>query len=353
MKMTRNNGNRNKRFVMAALVSAALTVALFCATASLFPRGALPVAAGAAIAEQNSQPSESADKLQIVATIFPAFDFARVLTGDAADVFMLLPPGGDSHSYEPTPQDMISIQNADLFIYTGGESDAWIERILASLGQNAPQTFRMMDCVTALYEERSASMEDEAHDHAEEGDHAEEADHEEMDEHVWTSPKNAKRIVSALQETLSAVAPDRAALFAGNAEAYQGELDALDKTFEEIVANGKRRLIVFGDRFPFRYFAAAYGLHYDAAFPGCSEDSEPSVKTVMGLVQAIEREQVPAVFYIEFSSRKTADIIAEETGAKELLFHSCHTVSAEELEAGASYLSLMRLNADALREALN
>ena len=180
-----------------------------------------------------------------------------------------------------------------------------------------------------------------------------EDEHEEMDEHVWTSPKNAQKIVQALRETLCRLSPENAGLFTQNEAAYQQELSALDERFETIVAEGKRNLIVFGDRFPFRYFAAAYGLRYDAAFPGCSEDSEPSVKTIVSLIRTIREEQIPVIFYIEFSSRKTADILAEETGAKELLFHSCHTVSQQEMDEGASYLTLMNRNADALKEALN
>lgn len=142
-------------------------------------------------------------------------------------------------------------------------------------------------------------------------------------------------------------------IITGNLESYLAELSSLDEAFTEVVKNGKRDLIIFGDRFPLRYFADAYGLRYDAAFPGCSEDSEPSVRTVMSLVEEVREQQIPVVFYIEFSSRKTADILAEETGAKPLMFHSCHNVSAQEMKDGATYMSLMRGNVEALREALN
>ena len=290
---------------------------------------------------------EEPARLHLVAAVFPAYDFARVVAGDAAEVTLLLPPGADAHSYEPTPQDMIAIQNADLFLYTGGESDSWLERVLDSLGGDAPETFAMADCVTLLEEEHSQSMAPEHdHDHDEDG-------HEEMDEHVWTSPKNVQLIVRALREKLCALSPENAERFIQNEAAYQQKLQALDERFETIVTEGKRNLIVFGDRFPFRYFAAAYGLRYDAAFPGCSEDSEPSVKTIVSLIRTIREEQIPVVFYNEFSSRKTADNLAEETGAKELLFHSCHTVSQQEMDEGASYLTLMNRNADALKEALD
>ncbi|MCI6040705.1 MAG: metal ABC transporter substrate-binding protein [Clostridiales bacterium] len=287
----------------------------------------------------------SEETLSIVCTIFPAYDFARQLAGDTAQVRLLLPPGSESHSYEPSPKDIIDIQQADLFVYAGGESDSWVDGILASMGDDAPRTFRLTDCVTMLAEETSASMEQEVHDHGEE--------EAEMDEHVWTSPKNAMLIVDKLCDTLCEIAPRNAQAYEDSLSAYLTELEALDAAFEETVANGKRDLIVFGDRFPFRYFAHDYHLRYDAAFPGCSEDSEPSVRTVISLVETVRAEQIPVIFYIEFSSRKTADVLAEETGAKELLFHSCHNVSAEELEGGATYLSLMWNNVAALKEALS
>lgn len=286
--------------------------------------------------------SRAGERLSVVAVNFPCYDLARALTGGLADVQMLLPPGSESHSYEPSPRDMIAIQNADLFVYTGGESDHWIETLLESLRDEAPAIFRLTDWVTLLDEQHSQSMET-GHEHH----------HAEMDEHVWTSPKNMMRIASAFTQALASLRPENAPAYTEALEGYLSKLKELDALFADIVAGGKRDLIVFGDRFPFRYFAADYGLTYDAAFPGCSEDSEPSVRTVISLVDAIRAQGIPVVFYIEFSSRRTADILAEETGAKPLLFHSCHNVSAEELAAGATYLSLMHKNAQALKEALN
>lgn len=300
-----------------------------------------------------STPAQADGSLSVIAVNFPSYDIARTLVDDAGEVSMLLPPGSESHSYEPTPQDFIAIQNADLFLYTGGESDTWVEELLSSMGEDAPIAFRLTDSVALLTEETSASME---HHHEHEADCTDESHHhheEEMDEHVWTSPKNVMRIAGDLYRTLCALSAENAPVFENALERYLVQLDELDKTFEEIVASGKRDLIVFGDRFPFRYFAAAYGLHYDAAFPGCSEDAEPSVRTVISLVDTVREQQIPVIFYIEFSSRRTADILAEETGAKPLLLHSCHNISAEELANGASYLTLMRQNAEALKEALN
>ena len=289
-------------------------------------------------------------KLQIIATVFPAFDFARSIAGEHAQVSLLLPPGSESHSYEPTPQDLIAIQNADLFLYVGGESDHWIEETLSSMGENTPRTFRLIDCVTLVEEEISESMEHK-HKHDEHCEHAHEQ--KELDEHVWTSPKNAIQIVDELTGVLKELSPVHASAFESAAQQYTAELKELDAAFEKIVSSASRDLLIFGDRFPLRYFADAYSLRYDAAFPGCSEDSEPSVRTVISLIDTVREQKIPVIFYIEFSSRRTADILAEETGAKPLLFHSCHNVSAKELEDGATYLSLMQQNLDALKEALH
>ncbi|MDD3411166.1 MAG: metal ABC transporter substrate-binding protein [Eubacteriales bacterium] len=279
-------------------------------------------------------------KLRVITTIFPAYDFARQVGGDDVEVTLLLPPGSESHTYEPTPQDVIAIQNADLFINNGGESDAWVRNVLDSMGEKAPKTLAMMDCVDKVEEELTGAMEGEA----EAG---------ELDEHVWTAPRNAMTIAAAIADTLAQIDPERAQRYADRNAAYQAQLQTLDGAFRAVVEAGTRKTIVFGDRFPLRYFVDEFGLSYDAAFPGCSEDAEPSVQTLIKLIKKVREEQIPVVFHIEFSSCKTADAIAEETGAKVLLFHSCHNIGADELAAGATYVSLMTANAAALEEALN
>lgn len=297
--------------------------------------------------------AQADEPIRIMALNFPSFDIARSVAGDLAEVSMLLPPGSESHSYEPTPQDIIAIQNADLFLYTGSGSETWVDGIIASMGDQAPALFRLTDSVTMLAEEYTHSMEHhhEGEEHCEEEDHHH--GHVELDEHVWTSPKNVMLIAQDLCDALCAIFPENAPVFQQSTKAYLADLEALDAEIEQIVANGQRRQIIIGDRFPFRYFAAAYGLEYDAAFPGCSEDAEPSVRTVISLVDTVREKQIPVIFYIEFSSRRTADILAEETGAKPMLLHSCHNVSADELASGATYLTLMHQNAKALKEALN
>ena len=284
--------------------------------------------------------------LQIVTVNFPEYDAVRAIGGEDVDVVMLLPPGSESHQFEPTPRDLIKIAQADLFFYNGGESDTWAESILESFGSEQPTSLRMMDCVQVLSEEKSASM------YSAEPKEAD-SHEEEQDEHVWTSVRNMKQIAEELGKCLMELAPENKAAFETRLDAYLKELDVLDAAFAEVVQNGKRDLLVFGDRFPFRYFVEDYGLRYDAAFPGCSEQTEPNVNTVISLMECIVREKIPVVLTIEFSSEKTADILCEETGAVKRTFHSCHNVSTIDLENGVTYLSLMYGNLEVLREALN
>ena len=291
--------------------------------------------------------------LDIVCTLFPAYDFAREIAGEKAKVTLLVPPGSEAHSFEPTPQDIIRIENCDLLICNGGESEAWLEEILAGREKDIPSLV-MMDCVDALEEETKEGMQGVSHDHEhEEHDGHEEHGHEEeYDEHVWTSPVNASLIVSALCERLCAIDPENSGFYRENTGRYQAELQKLDAAFRETVKNGKFDTLIFADRFPVRYFVEEYGLDYYAAFPGCADDTEPSARTVAFLIDKVRDEDIPAVLFIEFSNEKMADVICEDTGCEKLLFHSCHNVSADQLNAGTSYLELMRGNLESLKEAL-
>lgn len=282
--------------------------------------------------------------VQIVATLFPAYDFAREIAGERATVTLLVPPGAEAHSFEPTAQDLVRVQESDLFFYNGGEGEAWVEELLDS--QQELETLSMLDCVDALEEEVQEGMQHihEEHEHEEDGP--------EYDEHVWTSPRNAARICEALCEKLCVLDPAGESVYRGNLERCRAELLELDASFRELVEKAPRRTLVFADRFPARYFVEEYGLQYFAAFPGCAEDTEPSAKTVAFLIDKVRSEQIPAVFTIEFSNEKMADVICEDTGCEKLKFHSCHNVSREELAAGVSYLSLMRQNLESLKEAL-
>ncbi len=283
-------------------------------------------------------------KLSVVCTVFPAYDFAQNIAGENADVSLLLPPGSESHSYEPSPADIIAVQNCDLFICVGSQSESWVQGILDSLGSLAPQTLRMCECVPTYNEELVEGMQQEDE---------EEEEGPELDEHVWTSPKNAALISEAISTRLCSLAPQLADSFSANCETYTEQLDALDKEIADTVNGAKRREIIVADRFPLRYFAEEYSLKYYAAFPGCSADAEPSAATVAFLIDKVKADSVPVVFYIEFSNRALSGAVADATGAKELLFHSCHNVTADELDSGAGYIGLMRQNLANLKEALN
>ena len=293
--------------------------------------------------------SEETDRVQIVATVFPAYDFARAAAGGLADVTLLLPPGAESHSYEPTPADILRVQRCDLFLCLGGESDAWIDTILSAIEPEG-DTLRMIECVDLLEEETAEGMQ---------GGHHHEEDQEEehhhlgevvgMDEHVWTDPENAAAVTRTVGEQLAALDPANAEAYLANAEGYAAELEALDRDFAAFFEGLPRRTIVFGDRFPLLYFAEAYGLDYYAAFPGCGGQTEPSAATVAFLTKKVQEEGLPTVWYIEFSNHLVADSIAEAAGVETAQFHTCHNVSKADLEAGATYLSLMRGNLEALR----
>ncbi len=469
--------------------------------------------------------SADTDKISIVTTIFPAYDFARAVAGDSANVTMLLPPGAESHSFEPTPQDIIKIKNADIFIYNGGDSDAWISSILETLDTSKLKIVSMMDQVSVVEEEVKEGMQDEDHGHShgaeafnddevkdrtlsdwegdwqsiypyltngaldevmkhkaedsEDGktatdyynyylkgyktdverivisgdnitfykngkpstskyiykgykiftyesgdkgvryqfeaeskngapkyiqfsdhmiaperaehfhlytgnngfdalskemenwptyflsgltgaeiaaemlhhDHSHE-DKPEYDEHVWTSPLNAIVITEAISKTLNEVDPLNQDVYTANAAAYITKLKELDAAFRDLMKNAKRKTIVFGDRFPLRYFVDTYGLDYYAAFPGCSTESEANARTVAFLIDKVKKDKIPVVFTIELSSGKIADTIVESTGAEKLVFNTCHNVTKDELAKGSTYVELMKNNLEKLKKAV-
>lgn len=283
------------------------------------------------------------DKIKVVATIFPQYDFVRQIAGDKVDLKMLLKPGEESHSYEPTPKDIIAIQNCDLFIYVGGENDAWVEDILESVGTGKMETLRLVDCVSTVEEEHIEGMKEERS----------EEDEGAYDEHVWTSPGNAVKIVDRIAELLCQADSTNAAAYRASAEAYGEKLELLDREFMKAVENSPGDTILFGDRFPFRYFADAYGLKYYAAFPGCASDTEPSAATMAYLINKVKEEKIPVVLKMELSSDNIAKAIAEAAGADVKVFYSCHNITAEQFEAGETYLSMMETNLETLKEALS
>jgi zinc transport system substrate-binding protein len=290
--------------------------------------------------QNKNAPRGDDGKINVTAAIFPPYDFVRQIAGDRVNLSMLLPPGAESHSFEPSPRDIITIQNSDIFIYAGGNSDKWVDRILQSVNTDNMKILAMVDTVDLVEEEIIEGMEEDDEEDLE------------YDEHVWTSPKNAMLIVRAIAQLLCEADPANAVFYLQNAGAYSEELARVDAAFNEVIAGAKRKTIVFADRFPFRYFADAYGLSCFAAFPGCSTETEPSAATVAFLINKIRAEKIPAVFHIELSNERMADTISGETGARKFLLHSCHNITKRDFDSGLGYIDLMRRNAENLREAL-
>jgi len=287
-----------------------------------------------------SMSAMAGERLKVVATNFPCYDFARQVCGDGAEVTMLLKPGTEAHAYDPTPADILAMGNADLFVYIGGESDAWADGILASFDEgDRPATLRMMDCVSDLVEE----------DDADAGHHGAVP---EYDEHIWTSPVNAAAMVRALGEALAGLDGADADAFREAANAYAAQIEGIDGALRRLVEGAKRKTLVFADRFPFVYLTREYGLDYVAAFSSCTADTEPSAQTVMALIDRVVSEDIPAVYTIELSTQAVAKTVAEETGAGILTLHSMQTVTQDEFEAGESYVSLMQRNLEALGRGL-
>ena len=306
--------------------------------------------------------SKGKEPLKIICTNFASYDFVRQIVGDKAEVTMLLKPGAEAHSYEPSPKDIQAIGKSDLFVYTGGDSDEWVDGMLSSIDKSKLKTLKMMDTVKLYEEEMSEGMQEEEHEHHhdDKDHHHDDKEHHhdgeegpEMDEHVWTSPANAIQIVKALTETISGLDKDNAQTYQKNAEAYIAKLEKLDKDFHDVIDHAKRKEIIVGDRFPFLYFAKEFGLTYYAAFPGCSTDTEANPATIAFLVDKVKEDHIPVVFHIEMSNEQMSKAIAEATGAKNELLNAVHNVSDEEFKKGVTYIDLMNHNVKVLKEALN
>lgn len=296
-----------------------------------------------------TQNSADGEKLSIVTTIFPYYDFAKNIAGDKANVKMLLSPGNEPHDYDPSPSDIVSIENCDIFIYNGGESDAWVDGVLDSIENKNIKVLKMMDYVNLRYEEEI----DHSHH---EGSVDSEHDHQddlEYDEHIWTSIKNAETLSKSIFDAVVAADSKNTDYYSDNLNKYTAELSALDNKFKSVTDNAKRDTVVFGDRFPLLYFAKDYNLKYEAAFPGCSSETEPSIAVVTHLIDFVRDNNIPVVFYLDFSNGKTAKLISEDSDAKTLKFSSCHNVTKEQFADGTSYISLMEQNLSALKEALS
>lgn len=295
--------------------------------------------------------SAASNKLNIVTTIFPTYDWVREILGaetDRAEITMLLDSGVDLHSYQPTVDDIVKISDCDLFLYVGGESDGWVDDALKNAPNKDRKVIRLLDVLgdSAKAEETVEGMQEEEHDHEEEA---------EYDEHIWLSLKNAQVLVAAISEALQESDPARKDTYAANAAAYAEKLSALDGEYRAAVDSGKYKTLLFGDRFPFRYLADDYGLDYYAAFPGCSAETEASFETVSFLAGKMDALGLPCVLTIEGTQHKIAETIVQNTAQKNqqvLTMDSMQAVTANDAASGVSYLSIMEKNLSVLKKAL-
>lgn len=279
----------------------------------------------------------STGKISVVTTIFPYYDYARSVSKGTCDVDMLLKPGSDVHSFEPTPSDILKIRNADLFIYNGGESDEWVDSILESLGDtDKPVVMKMTDYVKPLTEM-------DADHHAE----------DEEDEHIWTSLGNAKTLVSKISDEVSKLDQKNKSVYTKNSLDYIEKISKVQSEIEDTVNSSKSKKIVVGDRFPLLYFATEFSLDWECAFPGCSTETEPSLDRLSKLTDTIEKDNIKTILKLEMSENKVADTLADETNTKVRTFYSAESVSKEDFAKNVTYVDLMERNNNALKEALS
>ena len=294
----------------------------------------------------------SSDKIQIVTTIFPEYDWVMNVLGNQAknaEVTMLLDNGVDLHSYEPSPKDVLKITTCDLFIYVGGESDQWVDDALAEAVNENMQVINLMEVLGDSVSEEEVV----------EGMQAEEEEGEEeeveYDEHVWLSLRNASKIVDKIEEALCNLDQANAQEYSANATSYKEQLSALDQDYEAAISEKQVNAILFGDRFPFRYMVDDYDLDYYAAFVGCSAETEASFETVTFLAQKVDELSLPAVLIIDGSDGKIAETIVESTTNKNqqiLTLDSMQSTTSDDVENGKTYLSIMKDNLSILKQAL-
>lgn len=317
----------------------------------------------------SEKPTAQGDKLKIVTTIFPEYDWTREILGDQserAEVTMLLDNGVDLHSYQPTADDLIKIAECDLFIYVGGESDGWVESALASTSNPDRAVINLIDTLgdSVKLEEVVEGMQETEHDHEEDEEHAHDADEEhtdadeqeaETDEHVWLSLRNAQAVCQKIAEKLGEIDPEHEQAYTDNALAYIDKLVALDAKYQAAVDAANKKTLVFGDRFPFRYLTEGYGLNYYAAFVGCSAETEASFETIRFLAEKTDALGLSHVLTIENPNHKIAETVVANTSGKNqqvLSMDSMQSVTSKDVAAGATYLSIMEHNLEVLTQAL-
>lgn len=276
-------------------------------------------------------------KINVIATIFPLYDFVRQIAANQikngeVDLKMLMPPGVDTHSFEPTPSDIELIENCDLLFYVGGRDDAWIEQILDSFNKKGKSKIKLVNFIDFLgLSEKNESF----------------------DEHVWTSLENSSKMVSKISSAMIEIDPKNFSNYSENADSYVKKLDDLKGRIAEVVENGKRRVLVFADKFPFKNFVNEFNLDYVTPYSNCSAKTEVLASRMVDISNFVKRAGVPIILRIENGNDHVAKTISDETGAKTKVFYSCHTISKDDFYGGKTYLSFLEKNLETLKEALN
>ena len=304
----------------------------------------------------NTQAKDNNDKqIKVVTTIFPEYDWVKEIAGDEAsnmDITMLLDNGVDLHSYQPTADDIMKISDCDLFIYVGGESDAWVEDALQEAVNKDMKVINLLEVLGSSVKEEEVVEGMEAEEEEEEAGAEEEP---EYDEHVWLSLRNAKVLCKAIADELAQIDTENADTYQENEKAYADKLDELDKRYQETVDSSSQKTLLFGDRFPFRYMADDYGLSYYAAFGGCSAETEASFETITFLAGKTDELGLKNILTIEKSDQKIAKTIIENTKEKNqgiLTLDSMQSTTSDDVKEGATYISIMENNLNVLHEAL-
>ena len=289
--------------------------------------------------------NKSNAKYKVVVSNFASYDFLREIIGDNKDVelIFLLGPGKDAHSYDPTPQDLVKIQEANVFVYVGGEMEKWSDKVLASLDKNGKEIICIADFVNTIEEKEVDGAEEEEEEEEEEGA---------FDEHIWTSPENAIKMVNALEKVMEKIDGENKEKYKKNADDYIVKIKDVDSKIQNIVDNKVRDRLVFADKMPMQYFMDYYNLEATAAFNGCSTETDPSAKTIAYLQNKIKKEKIPVILYIELNPGIVAKTIADETGAQAMQIQTLHNVSLDDFNNGETWVSLMTRNIDVLRSAL-
>lgn len=299
--------------------------------------------------------NENNTKLSVVTTIFPEYDWVRQILGENqanVDLTMLLDKGVDLHSYQPSADDMVKISKCDLFVYVGGESDAWVDDALKSAQNKNMKVINLLDVLGNSVKEEEQVEGMQAEEEKEEG----EEEGPEYDEHVWLSLKNAKTLCASIADALCEIDSKNADVYKKNLNEYTKNLDALDKEYQQAVNGAKYDTLVFGDRFPFRYMVDDYSLKYYAAFVGCSAETEASFQTIKFLANKVDELGVTTVLTIENPKHKIAQTVVENTKEKNqkiLALNSMQSVTSDDVKNGETYLNVMQSNLDVLKQALN